>query len=77
MKRKVYRVLYERKKRGNSRIFSEKYLLRKAEELFNRIKDKKSIRKEVKRLDNVSLRVDLTGVPEVSFVIEINDGKLK
>lgn len=77
MKRKAYRVLYERKARGNSRTFSEKYLLRKAEEIFNRIKDKEGIRQEAKRLGNMRLRIDLTGTPEVSFVIEVKNSKLR
>lgn len=77
MKRKRYRVLYERKARGNSRTFSEKYLLGKAEEIFNRIKDKESIKQEAKRLGNMSLRIDLAGTPEVSFVVEIKNGRLE
>ncbi|MFH1337583.1 MAG: hypothetical protein ABIH55_01775 [Nanoarchaeota archaeon] len=76
MKGKRYRILYERKVRGNSKGFSEKYLLKKAEEIFQKIKDKKAIKEEAKRLGNISVRIDLTGTPEVSFIIRVKNGKL-
>lgn len=74
-----YKIIHDRKKRGGrkKRSLSEKALLEKAEKLFNTMSKEKIIKDMAKSFDNMALRIDLVGTPEVSFIIAVQNGKLK
>lgn len=59
------------------RSLSEKALLKKAQELFDSMSKEKVIKDLAKSFDNIALRVDLVGTPEVSFIIAVKSGELK
>lgn len=78
---KNFRELHGRTKRGtlssNEEIeLSEEELLAKAKKLFQRIKRKKNIQELVPYLPDTSIRIDLVGSPEVSFMLLVKKGKL-
>lgn len=73
-----YRIIHDRKKRGkNKRGLSKNLLLSKAKEMFERMNKEKFVRDMAKKFNNLSIRVDLIGTPEVSFVLAVQNGKLK
>ena len=74
-----YKIIHDRKKRGGrkKRGLSEKALLDKAQKLFNSVSNEKVVKDLAKSFDNIALRVDLVGTPEVSFIIAVKSGKLK
>lgn len=72
-----YRTIHDTKKRGKNRDISKESLLSKAQEMFKRMNKEKFVQDLAKRFNNFSMRVDLVGTPEVSFVLAIQQGKLK
>ena len=74
-----YKTIHDRKKRGGreKRSLSEKALLEKAQKLFNSVSKEKIVRDLAKSFGNMTLRVDLVGTPEVSFIIAVQNRKLK
>ncbi|MBU4501468.1 MAG: hypothetical protein KKA79_02670 [Nanoarchaeota archaeon] len=75
---KHYRTIHDKEERGKKkRRLSEELLISKAEEVFERMSKEKFIRDLAKRLDNISIRIDLIGTPETSFIIAVKKGKLK
>jgi len=76
---KKYKTIHDKKKRGGrkKRSLSEKALLEKARKLFDRMGKEKIMKDLAKSFDNMALRIDLVGTPEVSFIIAAKSGKLK
>lgn len=75
-----YQILHKRKKRHKlspkkELALQKEALLKKAKELFERMKNTSIVKEEASLIRNMSLRVDLTGTPEVSFIIAIINGK--
>ena len=77
-KNKHYTIIHDRKKRGNGRKKTKDAdILNKVEQMFNEITKEKFIRDMAKSFDNISIRVDLIGTPEISFIIENEKGRVK
>lgn len=74
-----YTTIHNRKKRGGrrKRNTSEEKLIEKARAIYNVMKKEKIIKDLAKSFDDISLKVDLVGTPEVSFIIAVENGKLK
>lgn len=75
-----YLPIYERKVRGledKAIIESKEELIGKAYNLFNRLKKRKHIKEAAAGLPDTTIRVDLVNPPELSFIITIENGKLK
>lgn len=78
---KNFRELHARTSRGKQsankkRELSKKQLLAKARKVFQKIKRRKSTKELVAWLPDTTIRVDLVGSPEVSFMLLIRKGKL-
>lgn len=57
---------------------TEKELLNEARRMFQRAKEKHAVKEAVAGLRDISIRFDLVGkAPEVSFVLAIEDGRLR
>ncbi len=75
---KHYKTIHNRKKRSKKgKKVTEELLLSRAQEMFERMSKEKFVRDMARRFDNISIRVDLVGTPEVSFVLAVQKGKLK
>lgn len=75
---KHYRTIHDKKKRGRRRRkITEELLLSKAREMIERMNKEKFVRDMAKRFEDLSVRIDLIGTPEVSFVLAARKGKLK
>lgn len=73
-----YNIIHDRKKRGKKkRSLSKNSLLSKAREMFERMNKEEFVQDMAKRFNNLSIRIDLIGTPEVSFVLAVQQGKLK
>lgn len=73
-----YKTIHNKKKRGRKRKeITEELLLSRAREMFERVNKEKFVRDLAKRFENLSIRVDLVGTPEVSFILAVQKGKLK
>jgi len=78
---KNFRELHVRTSRGKlsankKRELSEKQLLAKARKAFQRIKRRKNTKELVSLLPDTTIRIDLVGSPEVSFMLLIRQGKI-
>ncbi|MBU2639319.1 MAG: hypothetical protein KKG75_01280 [Nanoarchaeota archaeon] len=72
-KRKIIKKLSSKEKYD----FSEKELLKKARRLYNDMIKKDIVKETAKKIGYISCRMDLTGVPEISFSIVIENGKIQ
>lgn len=72
--------IHKRKKRGGRVSISDENLLRIIKELVRRMKRKKHVKESVKRIENilgdVSIKIDLMGVPEINFILTVKKGRL-
>lgn len=72
--------IHRRKDRGKGVSLSDEELLKIVEELFKMMKKKQYLKKTLKQLSetigDISLRIDLMGAPELSFILDIAKGKL-
>lgn len=77
MQNKHYQPIRHRKKRGKERTVKNDKLLEQAEIMFNNVKKEKFVSDLAKSFDDLSIRIDLIGTPEASFIIANKNGKLK
>jgi len=78
---KNFRELHARTSRGKQsankkKELSKKQLLATARKVFQKIKKRKKTRELVSHLPDTTIRIDLVGSPEVSFMLLIRKGKI-
>ncbi len=76
-----YQTLHPRKKRNKlsskkEQALQKEALLKKAKELFARMKKNHVVKQHVLLIKDMSIRIDLIGVPQVSFTIALINSKL-
>lgn len=76
-----YQILHPRKKRHKlspkkEQALQREALLKKAKELFAHMKKNFIVRQHVLLIKDMSIRIDLIGVPQVSFTIALINSKL-
>lgn len=75
---KHYRIIHDKKKRGKKdNGLTGELLLSKAREMFERMNQERFVRNLAKGFEDLSIKIDLVGTPEVSFVIAVQKGKLR
>ncbi|MDI6917440.1 MAG: hypothetical protein QMC80_06550 [Thermoplasmatales archaeon] len=77
MKRK-HKTIHEKTTRAASiQDPTEKELIKKARKMFNRMKRRKSVQRKAERADDIIIKFDLIGTPEVSFAVIMGNNELK
>ncbi|MBI5073533.1 hypothetical protein HZA99_06975 [Candidatus Woesearchaeota archaeon] len=76
-----YQILHPRKKRNKlsskkELALQKESLLKKAKELFVHMKKNHVVKQHVLVIKDMSIRIDLIGVPQVSFTIALMNSKL-